>query len=301
MVYSFFMSKLPEFYEEFVSFSCNRMDFILKRLKEKKVKAVVMPIEGRNHIYVVFPQRCYNPMFRIKTVIAHYDRFPESPGANDNSSSVLALIDWAAELNEMPFHNVRLIFTDGEELCANEKASVNSQGAFGLAAVFRRLNLTKDDVYVFDCVGRGTIPIIADVVVPTKTNHNFIKRFSKLKERTENLLKTSCGHFLCLPVGYSDNAGFFANGIPALVITFLPEDEVQKYMENLIAFPELANFVRNGKKSNFCDKSILEEKLPVSWQKLHTPMDNIESLTPESFLIMKKILTNLAQLKSVVV
>ena len=155
-------------------------------------------------------------------------------------------------------------------------------------------------VYVFDCVGRGTIPVLADPIVSKKANPNFIKRFSKLKERTQNLLKASCGHFLCLPVGYSDNAGFFANGIPAVVITFLPEDEVQKYMKDLISFPGLRDFVRNGKSTANCSKDFLAEKLPVTWKRLHTPLDNLESLTPESFLVMEKILFSLAQLKSLV-
>jgi len=294
------MDKMLAFYKEFLSPDCDRMHFILQRLKENNVKAVVMPIDGRNHIYVVFSQSAYNPMFRIKTVIAHYDRFEGSPGANDNSSAVMALIDWACELNKMQFHNVRLIFTDGEELCANKNCSVSSQGAFGLAAVFKRLKITEDDVYVFDCVGRGTIPVLADPIVSKKANPNFIKRFSKLKERTQNLLKASCGHFLCLPVGYSDNAGFFANGIPAVVITFLPEDEAQKYMKDLISFPGLRDFVRNGKSTANCSKDFLAEKLPVSWKRLHTPLDNLESLTPESFLVMEKILFSLAQLKSLV-
>ena len=101
---------------QFISPQCDRKSFIINYLRNNGVKAVVMPIENKNHIYVVFPKESYNPSYKIKTVLIHYDRVENSPGANDNSIAVFLAMEWACRLNKITdFHNVRLIFTDGEE------------------------------------------------------------------------------------------------------------------------------------------------------------------------------------------
>ena len=119
---------------QFISPQCDRKSFIINYLRNNGVKAVVMPIENKNHIYVVFPKESYNSSYKIKTVLIHYDRVENSPGANDNSIAVLLAMERACRLNKITdFHNVRLIFTDGEEL---SEQGVTSQGAYSLAAVF---------------------------------------------------------------------------------------------------------------------------------------------------------------------
>ena len=228
-------------------------------------------------------------MCRIKTVIAHYDRFPGSPGANDNSAAVFALMNWAASLvqNTMVepvestagaqrgaapgnFHNIRLIFTDGEELGA--AGGVAEQGAFPLAQVFRRLGITNDDIFVFDCMGRGDVPILTQTILPPKTAARFVKEFSALEQRAAALLQASAnGRWFSLPCNYSDNASFIANGIPAVAITLLPSAEVT---------------------------AATRGQIPQTWQQLHTPADNLDSLTPQSFEIFYNILNNLAATKT---
>lgn len=291
-------------FEQFISSSCNRRDFIVEYLAARGVKAVVLPIDGHEHIYVKFFKDAYNPAFKIKTVIAHYDRFEGSPGANDNSSSVFALMDWAVRLSAMgTVHNVRLIFTDGEEISGgrNGGGSVSDQGAFGLASVFKRLGITDDDVFVFDCVGRGTVPVISRTVLPKKVNADFRRRFIDLKDRTENLLRTaSGGNFVMLPVSYSDNAGFIACGIPAVAITFLPADEASRYMFDLVRVPVLENYVTNQKIPEYFDRRQLDGMIPKTWKLFHTKGDNIESLTSESFVIMERILNALSMMKTYV-
>lgn len=302
-----------EAYRKFVSPECNRRDFIVDWLGTRGVKAVVLPIDGHEHIYVKFDRTGYNPIFKIKTVVAHYDRFDGSPGANDNSSSVFALMHWAVLLSKtMMQHNVRLIFTDGEEIgsgagasgrgegSSGSSGSVADQGAFGLANVFKRLGITDDDVFVFDCVGRGTVPVMGHSVLPKKVAVQFRNRFIDLKDRTENMLRISSGgNFVTAPVSYSDNAGFLACGIPAVAITMLPIDEVSKYMYDLVRVPILEAFVTNGKVPEYFDRAQLESMIPYTWKLLHTKSDNIESLTKESFTIMEHILNSLANMRTV--
>ena len=274
---------------QFISPQSDRKSFIINYLRNNGVKAVVMPIENKNHIYVVFPKESYNPSYKIKTVLIHYDRVENSPGANDNSIAVFLAMEWACRLNKITdFHNVRLIFTDGEELAEH---GVTSQGAYSLASVFKRLKITNDDVYVFDCVGRGTIPVISDCIIPQSTTKLFQEKYYSLKNRTHTLLQSVCENVYFLPVSYSDNGGFLACGIPAVAITFLPENEAALYIENLKQNPELKEYVMNKKNK---ESKNLESMLPHTWKLFHTPNDNFDSLTEESFYLMEKILNSLA-------
>ena len=272
------MYTIPSSFKDFIAPDCDRTAFIQNYLKQAGLEAPVMQMEGKNHIYVKFPQSQYNSMFRIKTVIAHYDRFPGSPGANDNSAAVFCLMEWAKNVVSIhpsdysttgQFHNIRLIFTDGEELGSG---GVAEQGAFPLAQVFRRLGITNDDIYVFDCMGRGDVPILTQTILPPKTPAKFIKEFAALEQRAAALLQASAnGRWFSLPCNYSDNASFIANGIPAVAITMLPSAEVS---------------------------AATQGQQPKSWQLLHTPGDNLASLTPQSFEIFHKILNNLAIMKT---
>ena len=268
------MYKIPSSFNDFIAPDCDRAAFIQNYLNQAGLEAPVLQMEGKNHIYVKFPQTQYNPMFRIKTVIAHYDRI--GIGANDNSAAVFCLMEWAAQIAKITggqFHNIRLIFTDGEELGA--AGGVAEQGAFPLAKVFRRLGITNDDIFVFDCMGRGDVPILTQTILPHKAPARFIKEFSALEQRAANLLQASAnGRWFSLPCNYSDNASFIANGIPAVAITLLPSAEVTAATQGL---------------------------QPQTWQLLHTTADNIESLSPQSFEIFYNILNNLAAMKSLAV
>lgn len=258
-------------YRKFIDVNCDRKFFIQSYLNKMGLDCPVISIEGKNHLYVKFPVSQYDPSFKIKTVIAHYDVFPGSPGANDNSSSVVAMLDWAERLvNRKTFHNIRMIFTDGEELGSE---GVAFQGAFALAKTFTRLGITKDDVFVFDCMGRGTVPVLCENNLKAQVPANFRNQMSLLESKVERILLTaSRNKWLRLPCNYSDNASFLANGIPAVAITMLPSSEAELYM-------------RNG-------------EIPYTWKLFHTGQDNYESLNPESFEITARILDNLADLRS---
>lgn len=260
-----------EFFQ-FISDDCDRKAFIQNFLNSAGLECPVVQIDGKNHLYVKFPKSQYNPIFKIKTVIAHYDRVPESPGANDNSSSVYALLLFAVRLaKRSQIHNIRLIFTDGEEL---GEGGVASQGAYGLARLFKNLGITNDDVYVFDCMGRGNIPVLTETHLPPGTSSVFVKNFSALEERAEKVLrKCTGGKWFKLPCNYSDNAGFIANGIPAVAFTMLPSAEVDGFM--------------------------LKGEKPKTWQLLHTMEDDLRSLNEEAFEITERILDEIAELRTV--
>ncbi|MCR4821623.1 MAG: Zn-dependent exopeptidase M28 [Treponema sp.] len=300
------MSSLSEFihaesFQKYIAWDCDRLSFLQDYLSGQGVETSVIPLNGKKHLYVNFPSRSYNPIFKIKTIISHYDRVEGSPGANDNSAANFALARFAVELSKtQKIHNVRIFFTDGEEL---GEEGVSSQGAFALAELFRKLGITNDDVYVFDACGRGDVAVLARAGLDAKVSSQFKKRFSDLYERTQNLLtKASPNKWMTLPVPYSDNAGFLACGIPAVAITLLPKEEVAFYYKNLMADKNLEKAVMNcridGQSKNTTDLSIqrfkYQEKMPLTWRLFHTEYDNILSLTDESFPLMKKILNQIA-------
>ncbi|MCR4734898.1 MAG: Zn-dependent exopeptidase M28 [Treponema sp.] len=262
------MYLIPPEFSDFIAPDCNRSAFIQNYLQKAGLEAPILQMDGKNHVYVKFPKSQYNPMFRIKTVIAHYDRI--GIGANDNSAAVFCLMEFAIHLSRQAgFHNIRLIFTDGEEI--GGKKGVVEQGAFSLAQVFRRLEILNDDIFVFDCMGRGNIPVICKNKLPSGISKSFIKKQNQLELCAGKILSAAAGHFFTLPANYSDNAGFIVNGIPAVEITMLPSDEIELYL-------------KTGSR-------------PFTWQLFHTAQDNISNLTPYSFEITAAILGTLAAFK----
>ena len=262
------MSFLSKDFLDFIKPDCNRLNFIQNFLKQNDVETAVIPLEGKKHIYVKFPQNQYNPLFNIKTVVAHYDRFENSPGANDNSAAVYMLMLWAVKLSKQSdFHNVRLIFTDGEEACPD---GITSQGAFAIASLFKKLDI-KDDIFVFDCMGCGDVPVLCENKISQKAGNAFIKKLTALENKAQRIIRTAGnGKWFCLPCNYSDNASFIAQGIPAVAITILPSSEVS---------------------------DVLKNQTPKTWKNLHTQNDNIENLWESSFSLSMKIFDLLAQQK----
>lgn len=276
-------------FKEFLEPQTDRTEWIQKKLLDSGIDSCVLKLGEQKHIYVKFPLSSYNPLFKIKTILVHYDRI--GIGANDNSAAVYQVIKWAQKLNtQLDFHNIRIIFTDGEEI-GFDSENKNFQGALGIASIFKRLGLTNDDIYAIDSCGRG------DVLVVSSTGKNsgskdFTKKFNILYENTIELAKKSCPEkWVTIPVPYSDNASFVAMGIPAIAITLLPKTEATSYMRELQKNHNLNNDVVNRSETS-------KDILPLTWKMMHTDQDCIENLTIESWSVMENFLDTLAKDKS---
>lgn len=280
-------------FQNFISLDCDRTVFITDYLEKKGVKTAVMNIEGKKHILVIFQKQFYDSRKKIKTVLAHYDRVENTQGANDNSFAVFILMQWAIKLNSVTYqHNIRLIFTDGEEISQMNEKKI-AQGSYNLALLFKKLKI-NDEVFVFDCMGRGTIPVLAKTVFSEAVNMNFQKQFFSLFESAKNILKNACGNnFSILPVSYSDNAGFLANAIPAVCISMLPFDEYKNFVQNLKDFPFLEQYIFNRKIPNGWTSDKIQKMLPKTWNLIHTSDDNFLSLTENSEKVFNRILEEL--------
>ena len=271
---------------------CDRASFIQSWLKEHGVESSALLIDGKKHILVRFASLAYDPRFKLKTVIAHHDRVAGSLGANDNSAAVWQLMEWAVRLSTFRgFHNVRILFTDGEEL----GQSVTRQGAFAIAQTFRRLGMTNQDVYVFDACGRGDVPVLSKSGLSSFASDQFKKSFKDLFVRTQSLLKRATGKLMVLPVPYSDNASFLACAIPAVAVTLLPSAEAELWVNALAADEALeVSLSHHSGKGGYPHK----DKLPLTWQLFHTTADTQDTLDEASFTLMASILDELSREKT---
>ncbi|MGP1510324.1 MAG: M28 family peptidase [Treponema lecithinolyticum] len=278
------MPFLPPEFRQFIAPECDRRVFLQNWLTAEGIPFTPVVTGESVHLYVNFPSTAYNPLFKVKTILVHYDRALGAdgsfitPGANDNSAAVYQVLCLAKRLLSGSLalsggvHNVRIFFTDGEELggvpcsastgtgsevstvrivsCSPAFASnsaaggfygarsvssgAKAQGAFALASLFKKLGIEHDDVYVVDGCGRGEVLTVSTAGKDSPASASFVRRFNALFEHTCALAKqASLNKWISVPVPYSDNAGFLASGIPAVAVTMLPSDEASVYMRQL--------------------------------------------------------------------
>lgn len=290
---------LSKEFAQFTKITCNRADFIINFLSETPyIKPAILPIAHFNHVYVTVTKNNNKITRDVKTIIAHYDRVPNTIGANDNSAAVFILLHYIKNImckNLNSSCNLRIIFTDGEEAKENilDKNVPIKMGSYPLVKLLEKVGIISEDIFVFDCMGRGTIPILQKVTLPNGVDSKFSSKFNLLYQKTQDILKKATDrNYKILPTGYSDNASFFACKIPCVNITMLPEVESNNYSDALNKNPDLAQYVTN-KKDFLSNNNPLKKQLPKTWQIMHTMDDNIQNLTYESIAIFIKILNTI--------
>ena len=276
-------------------------------LKAGGIPCSIVNLKGRSHIIVRFSGSAYNPFFKMKTLIAHYDRHGGAtgytPGANDNSAACFMLVNLAAKLLNMKNHNVRIIFSGAEEA---GNRGVKAQGAFTLGLGLRKLKLTDSDVFVFDACGCGDTLIVSTTDLYTSGKKR-PESFTKTREelfRKAAALAGETGGWLSLPTPYSDNAGLTAAGIPSQLITVLPHLEAEKLLAalhlhgdaggNLSAIEKRIYAFNSGEEPGQTG----EDFIPRTWKNMHSGNDTTGNLSPAAFTLMETFLDKLAELKT---
>ena len=232
-------------------------------------------------------------------MLVHYDRVENTPGANDNSAAVCQVLLWAKKIYNSPtVHNLRIIFTDGEEL-----GCTKDQGAYGIASLYKKLGISQDEVFVLDGCGRGDVLVVSTAGKNLKIKGNYQSAFDALYNKAISLAaKTSPNKWITIPVPYGDNAGFIACGIPAVAITVLPAEEATVYKRQLQKEKTFSRTVLDrkvGTKFPEKAKNLMEkEKLPWTWRSMHTKYDDIPILSQKAFILMDRFLDNLADSKT---
>ena len=295
--------KLPnsDLFKAFLKKDLNRCDFISQWLSAHNVPHSIVNLAQKKHIIIKYPAQFYDKNFKMKTLTAHYDRAPDTQGANDNSASCFILMNFAKKLCSYTRpHNIKIIFTDGEEAGA---AGLKEQGAYTLGTGLKKLKMDGDDIFVFDMCGRGDTLILSRSGIFGRDKAK-TKRLDELHKRAGLIAQRACPNkWLSMLTAYSDNAGFIAAGLFAQVITVLPRKEAETLLhclpkekltgQNKTAMGELTDMVIKNQKPP--QGSPFEKIIPFTWQLMHTADDKIETLNSEAFTLTEKYLTALAE------
>ena len=295
--------KLPnsDLFKAFLKKDLNRCDFISQWLSAHNVPHSIVNLAQKKHIIIKYPAQFYDKNFKMKTLTAHYDRAPDTQGANDNSASCFILMNFAKKLCSYTRpHNIKIIFTDGEEAGA---AGLKEQGAYTLGTGLKKLKMDGDDIFVFDMCGRGDTLILSRSGIFGRDKAK-TKRLDELHKRAGLIAQRACpNNWLSMLTAYSDNAGFIAAGLFAQVITVLPRKEAETLLhclpkekltgQNKTAMGELTDMVIKNQKPP--QGSPFEKIIPFTWQLMHTADDKIETLNSEAFTLTEKYLTALAE------
>ena len=309
-------------FNAFLEPAADRRAFITERLAAQGIPYRTVTLQDKTHIVITYRQSAYNPRFKMKTLIAHYDRAAGTQGANDNSAACIQLLLFAQTLlQKRDAHNIRIIFTDGEEAGAD---SIKNQGAYRLGQGLRALSMQQDDIFVFDMCGSGDTLILSESGIYGREKQK-TAALTALHRRCRIYADAACrGGWLSLPTAYSDNAGLISAGLTAQVITVLPRAEAEllmRYMPHSAGTPLSGNVHSAG-----CHRSVAAEisanesaaqalqrciitnahvppdsplaaVIPQTWQRMHTPQDRLETLTPQAFILVDKMLRYLAGVK----
>lgn len=309
-------------FSAFLEPAADRRAFITERLAAQGIPYRTVTLQDKTHIVITYRQSAYNPRFKMKTLIAHYDRAAGTQGANDNSAACIQLLLFAQTLlHKRDAHNIRIIFTDGEEAGAD---GIKNQGAYRLGQGLRALSMQQDDIFVFDMCGSGDTLILSESGIYGREKQKTATLMA-LHRRCRIYADAACrGRWLSLPTAYSDNAGLISAGLTAQVITVLPRAEAEllmRYMPHSAGTPLSGNVHSAGchrasgmeissnesaaqalqrciiTNAHIPPNSPLAAIIPQTWQRMHTQQDSLETLTPQAFILVDKMLRYLAGVK----
>jgi hypothetical protein len=275
-------------FKDFIAPAADRFAILSSLMDELDLGFSVLTIAGLRH-FLLFPRPrpSPGPIFRGPPPVipvAHYDRVPDSPGANDNSAAVFLLLETAVRLREEGVQNWRIIFTDKEELGIGE--GVTDQGSYSLALGLRDTELRDGRFYIFDACGAGDTLIISTTADHLMKNEEGpgIERTRLLVQQLRNAaLETArnllMDRVLLLRTPFSDDAGFLRAGVAAQTITVLPSQEAARFSALLRKQPDLADMLIN--RDLPYDR--YRTYIPGTWRSLNSPGDSPLRLTPEHF------------------
>jgi hypothetical protein len=278
---------------DFIAPDADRFTILSWHIQKLGLNSVVIPIEGNYHFFIFpkgknikpstggsFPFRKQSPVI----FTAHYDRAPDSPGANDNSAAVFQLLKTALRLDEQNADYWIIIFTDKEELQTGE--GIQKQGSFSLAKKLRGMGLGNARIFNFDACGTGDTFVFSSTVdyLLKKNRRSGLNSASQtitgLREKALNTARFL--HFnkiLLAPTPFSDDAGFLQGGIPVQTITMLPVSEAKSFELLLGDKPDFVDLLISGSMND----SAVHKLLPETWRRLNGPADTHLHLTPEYY------------------
>lgn len=214
-VLNYFFSGLPKGLEN---------DYDAKRIfRREKIKELLRgnglsPQEQTKHNFTnIICSFGENSSARERVIVScHYDVATKSPGANDNTSSVVVCLELAWYLQELPLSsftkNIEIIFFDGEE-----RHKIGSK--FYCREKEKDLREIPTEVINLEAVGIGEIPIVWPV--KREKNQKLAEKIKQIDHQT--VFAPQPGNIT------SDHESFLKMDVPALTLTMAKEQDV-KYL-----------------------------------------------------------------------
>ncbi|MDR2479786.1 MAG: M28 family peptidase [Treponema sp.] len=278
---------------EFTGMEADRFGILFSLLEKLMLNAAVIPVNGNQHFFIfprgknvkpssggAFPFRGQSPVM----LVAHYDRVPGSPGANDNSAAVFQMIKTALRLDEQGVDYWIIVLTDKEELKSGE--GIREQGSFSLAENLKIWGLGDARIFNFDACGTGDTFIFSSTAgyLLKKNENSGTGRIQQNLEALRNHALATARYLrinkvLSIPTPFSDDAGFLRAGLPAQTITMLPTEEAAPLASLLRNRREFADAIISGPSKSSSSRM----QLPETWRCLNGPSDSYLRLTPEYY------------------
>jgi hypothetical protein len=278
-------------FQDFIAPHADRFGLLVSLLEELRFSPKVFCVAGNRHIF-------FSPNPNVQgyfILVAHYDRTPDSPGANDNSAAVFELIDAALRIREGhgKHSGPLIIFTDKEELSHGE--GILDQGAYTLACSLRAQGFGRARVFIFDACGVGDTLIVstaADHLMKHETGIGAAQRrhlIGRLRTQAlEVVRQLNLDRVRIFPTPFSDDAGFLRAGLVAQTITVLPASEAAGFGALLRRQPDFADALLS--KGVSVDRNLI----PETWRLLNGPSDTFSRLTPQSFSLIRRFICGLS-------
>ncbi|PIE04783.1 MAG: hypothetical protein CSA76_02420 [Spirochaetales bacterium] len=263
----------------------DRFSVLKQSLIRRKIPFNVIPLEGARHILLPAPPpSALNKNYYRVTLVAHYDRVDNTPGANDNAASVFQLLAHReAMYKEVNAPLTQIIFTDKEELLAQHNTASKAplrQGSWYLARHLRRLGVSNVLFFVLDMCGIGDTPVWGHSVRKAGIHTLQGIENNAFTEMETFLKKFSGGKNFGVHPLFSDDLGLLLGGYPALQVSLLPRHQA----EQLPPLPANPLPLRQH----------LQNNMPPAWQSAHTPFDTPDKLQAASFLLISRLLRGLS-------
>jgi len=274
----------------FCDAGADRFALLRSSLERRGIPYEIIPIGDARHLALPLPRSSAmdDEYYRV-TLVAHYDRVDGTPGANDNAAAVFQLLLHWEEIRKYGWrHRTQVLFTDREELTGSMRGT--DQGSWHLARHLKRLGAENILFFVLDMCGIGDTPIWGrsvrkaglpppgDAVTRAyEVMEGFLKRFTRGTDYGVNPM-------------FSDDLGLLLGGYPAMQLSLLPHSEADELARISGSAPFEADPEAPARA-----RDAIRADLPVSWRSNHGPDDDVETLEDGAFLLMSRILRDLAR------
>lgn len=278
-----------ELLRRFCDVDCDRFGFLTTLLEWKDIPFDVLPGGGKHILVKPRRQKPFLEDRCRKILTAHYDRYPGTPGANDNSAAVFILLKHIDTLQRADYaHNTLILFTDSEELKPGD--SIRSQGSWKLAEHWPEEQKLKDIFIVLDMCGIGDTLVWGRTAgkIPGIDRGRLAPLYDSLKDL---LLRYSRREAMDINDLFSDDLGFLLQGMTALQVSMLPWKEAVEWKKRLS--PPGKQALKNLEDVDSLKESI--KYLPPCWQNNHSPGDSLSTLEARAFKTMESFLRDLSR------